>query len=392
GTTVGSVSVVIGTPTISVGAQTQATATARDPLGNALTGLPVAWTSSNSAVARIDASTGIVTGVAAGTSTISATTAGITGTATVTVVAPAGPAPVASVSVSLAASSIPVGGTTQATAVARDASGNVLTGRALVWSTSNPTVVTVDGATGLITGAGAGSATITGTSEGKSGTASITVTSGSTPPPTPPPAPVATVSVSITSSSIVVGATTQATATTKDASGNVLTGRTIAWSSSDATIATVDAVSGLVSGVNAGTATITATSEGKVGSIGVTVTLIPVATVTVSLAPSTIVIGGTSQATATARDASGNVLAGRPLAWSSSNSAIANVDAGTGTVTGVAAGTATIIATSGGKSGVATVTVTTVPVATVTVQLAANTLVVGGSTTATATTTDASGA
>src|SRR5205814_4107300 len=52
--------------------------------------------------------------------------------------------------------------------------------------------------------------------------------------------------------------------------GNVLTGRTISWTSSNAAVATVSGT-GLVSGVAAGSATITATSEGRSGQAQVTV-------------------------------------------------------------------------------------------------------------------------
>jgi len=90
--------------------------------------------------------------------------------------------------------------------------------------------------------------------------------------PTPPsqPAPVATVSVSL-SSTLQVKQTAQATATLKDASGNVLSGQTVAWTSSNTSVATVSA-SGLVTAGAAGSATITATSGGKTGSAALTVT------------------------------------------------------------------------------------------------------------------------
>jgi hypothetical protein len=71
---------------------------------------------------------------------------------------------------------------------------------------------------------------------------------------------------------VAVGATVQLTATLKDANGNTLTGRTVAWTTSNASFATVNSSSGLVSGVAAGSATITATSEGKSGTSAVTVT------------------------------------------------------------------------------------------------------------------------
>ena len=63
----------------------------------------------------------------------------------------------------------------------------------------------------------------------------------------------------------------QLTATTYDANGNVLSGRVITWSSGTPAVATVNG-NGLVTGVSAGSATITATSETKQGSSQITVT------------------------------------------------------------------------------------------------------------------------
>jgi len=87
-------------------------------------------------------------------------------------------------------------------------------------------------------------------------------------------APVATVTVSPASVSLGVGATQSLTATMRDASGNILTGRTVTWSSSAPLLATVVG-SGLVTGVAVGTASITATSEGQSGSAAVTITVLP---------------------------------------------------------------------------------------------------------------------
>jgi hypothetical protein len=63
-------------------------------------------------------------------------------------------------------------------------------------------------------------------------------------------------------------------ATVKDQQGNVMTGQTIAWSSSDAGVATVSG-SGVVTGVAAGSATITAATSGKSGTASITVTAPP---------------------------------------------------------------------------------------------------------------------
>src|SRR5207245_3172119 len=84
-------------------------------------------------------------------------------------------------------------------------------------------------------------------------------------------APVATVTLSPASASLAVGATQPLTATLKDAAGNVLTGRSVTWATSNAAVATVSG-SGLVSGLVVGPATITATSEGRSGTAAITVT------------------------------------------------------------------------------------------------------------------------
>ena len=259
----------------------------------------------------------------------------------------AGPPPVATLSVTLAQTSVVIGETTTATATPRDAGGTVLTGRAITWSSDNTAVATVS-ATGVVTAVSTGAARIIAGSEGQSGSATVTITVP----------PVASVTVSLASSSIVAGTTTQATATTRDASGVIVTGRLVSWSSDNTAVATVSTGSNtaVVTAVGSGTANITGTSEGRTGSAQVTVVATAVASVTVSLASSTIGIGRTTQATATTKDASGSVVTGRAVAWTSDNPAVATVSA-VGVVTGVAAGSANITATSEGQSGSTAVTV-----------------------------------
>ena len=77
----------------------------------------------------------------------------------------------------------------------------------------------------------------------------------------------------------------QLTATPKDADGNPLSGRIVVWTTSNANIATVSAT-GLVTGISVGgPVTITATSEDKSGTASVTVTPVPIASITVTLRP-----------------------------------------------------------------------------------------------------------
>src|SRR5207247_846767 len=268
---------------------------------------------------------------------------GVSDTAVVTVTV----APVSAVTVAPTAATIRVGATTQLQATTTDSAGNVLTGRTVTWA-SNNSAVTVNG-NGLATGAGTGSATITATSEGKSGTATVTVTN----------VPVATVTVAPASANLQTAQTVQLTATARDASGNILSGRVITWSSSNASVASVNG-SGLVTGAGAGSATITATSEGQSGTSSVTVTFVPVASVTVNPGSASVQVGQTVQLTATPKDANGTALPGRVVTWAGNNTAAATVSS-SGLVTGVATGTAGIIATSEGKSGSAAIVVGTPP-------------------------------
>jgi hypothetical protein len=170
--------------------------------------------------------------------------------------------PVATVDISPPSAIIAVGGTVQLTASLKDAGGEPLYGRVVTWASDAPGVADVS-PNGLVTGKTAGGpVTITATSEGQSGTSSVTVTATAE--------PVASVEVAPSSASIAVGGTVQLTATPKDAGGQPLTGRTITWASNATGVATVS-TTGLVTGVAAGPATVTATSEGQSGSSSITV-------------------------------------------------------------------------------------------------------------------------
>ena len=89
-----------------------------------------------------------------------------------------------------------------------------------------------------------------------------------------PSGPVATVTVTPPTAGVQVGEAVQLVAVTKDSAGNVLSGRAIVWSSSNGLRATVSA-NGAVTAHSGGTATITATSEGQIGTAVVTVTARP---------------------------------------------------------------------------------------------------------------------
>ena len=334
---VATVSVTPATLGLTVGKTGQLTATARDAAGNALSGRAITWVSAAPAVATVDG-TGLVTAAAVGAATITATSETKSGTAQVTV----SPVPVASVTVTPDHLGLTVGQEGQLTATPRDAAGNPLSGRATTWVSDAPAVATVDN-TGRVTAGAVGTATITATSETKSGTAAVTVSL----------VPVATVSVTPDHLDLTVGQQGQLTATPRDAGGNPLSGRAITWVSAAPAVATVDGT-GLVTAAAVGAATITATSETKSGAAQVTVSPVPVASVTVTPDHLDLTVGQQGQLTATPRDAAGNPLSGRAVSWGSLAPSVATVDA-TGLVTAVATGTTTVSATSEGKSGMATV-------------------------------------
>jgi len=172
------------------------------------------------------------------------------------------------------------------------------------------------------------------------------------------PIPVTSVSVSPATASVAIAASTQLAAATLDGNGTVITGRSVTWSTENASIATVSG--GRVTGVAPGNTTITATSEGKTGSAVVTVLPPPVATVTISPPAPTVREADTLRLTPALRSASGGVLTGRVVTWSSGTTANATVSAA-GLVTGIQPGTSVITATSEGVSATATITVTISP-------------------------------
>ena len=199
--------------------------------------------------------------------------------------------PVKSVTVALGSPQITVGSTTQATATLLDAQGLAVTDRQPLWSSLTPSVVSVS-ATGLVTGLQAGAATVRATSGAVSGDIAIVVLN-----------PVAaSITLSVVSDTLFVprGAI-QVIAAVKDASGQSIQSPTIFWQSSAPLIATVNST-GLVSAVAAGTATISASTDGQTAQHTLFVKVTPTANAPVitSITPATLLKpGGTYQVNGT---------------------------------------------------------------------------------------------
>ncbi|MES2703068.1 MAG: T9SS type A sorting domain-containing protein [Bacteroidota bacterium] len=271
------------------------------------------WTSSTPSVATIGLTSGAITGLSAGTTTITYVLGSATSTAVFTVSA----AP-ASIS----------GPTTICTSGTATLTNSVAGG---TWWSSNAAVATIGASTGIVNGVGGGYASMRYTmGPGCFVSSSMYVTTG---------AWVDSIEGPFT---ICIGGTGTLT--------NMTTGGT--WSSSNPSVATIGASTGVVSGVSAGTSMITYSVVGSCGT-GTRTQMI-----TVSGTTATGTIYGTGSVTVGATTTLYNTAGGGT--WSSSTASVATISS-TGVVTGVTAGTATITYTRTGCGGTAyTTTVVTV--------------------------------
>ncbi|HVS59675.1 MAG TPA: Ig-like domain-containing protein [Gemmatimonadaceae bacterium] len=164
------------------------------------------------------------------------------------------PPTLATLSVSVLPATFAVGQSATATAQGLDQFGASISTGVVSWSTESSAIATVN-ANGVVVGVSPASTNVIATGGGKQAQALVTVILP----------PVAIVTVSPATAAVAIGATQQLTANTLDGSGNPLTGRQVTWTSSNESRATVSST-GLVTGVTAGPATITATSEGNAGT------------------------------------------------------------------------------------------------------------------------------
>jgi uncharacterized protein YjdB len=357
--TVEEVDLTPAAPTLRAGATVVLTARARDANGNTVPVAPLTWSSSNTSVATVS-TTGVVSATAPGTARIAASARGVSATATVTVTE----RPVASLAMTPAIAAVRVGGTVLIRAQPFDAENVALVGRRVTWTSSDPTVARVDNL-GTVTGVAPGAVTVVATCEGRAAQSAVTITLP----------PIQTVTVTPSQDTLAVGTDRQFAATLRDAAGVALVGRLVVWSSGNLTVAAVSATGNVIA-LQPGTALISASSEGRVGTATVVVPARLAGTVALTPSVSTVTVGSTLTLQSQITDNAGNVLTNRPLTFASDAPAVAAVTAA-GVVTALAPGNARITATSEGKTGLASVQVVPMPVATVQITPASASLMVG---------------
>jgi len=334
----------------------------------------VSWRSSSPEVAT--AREGVVSAHRAGQARITATSLNGASAWTDLVVHPVPtddgvqPPEVATISVAPSSLVLTSGDTAGVTALLTDQAGDPVHGEQVTWSSSDPSVARVEetGNQATVIALSEGTATFTATSSGRTGTASVRVEAPPEPDDGPPQ--VGSVTVGPSSVDLIAGIAATLTASVRDVHGNLMAGEAVTWSSSNPSVATVQADGGqaTISGVSMGTATVTAVAGERAGSASVRVEAPPesddgppqVGSVTVGPSSVNLTAGNAATLTASVRDVHGNLMTGQTVTWSSSNPSVATVAGGgtQGLATALAPGSATITASSGGFEAAVRVEVT----------------------------------
>ncbi|MEG2889727.1 MAG: Ig-like domain-containing protein, partial [Aeromonas sp.] len=320
----------------------------------------VTWVSSNPAVATVNAS-GLVTGVAPGSTTITGNLEGQSAALAVTVTSAV--LNTGGLTITVPPLNLVAGLTGQLAATGSYSDGtSVDVTNSVNWISNNPIVATVGLNTGLVTAVLPGTATITGTLDGQTATLLVTVTSATLNPG----------GLVITTSPLVLaaGLTGQLAATGSYNNGsNVDVTASVNWVSSNPAAATVSA-SGLVTAVAPGAATITGTLDGQIATLLVTVTnaVLTQGGLTITVPPLNLAAGLTGQLAANGIYSNGaSVDVTTNVNWTSNNPLVAAVGLNSGLVTAVLPGTATITAMLDGQSTTVQVTVSNAVVVSVSI-------------------------
>jgi len=178
-----------------------------------------------------------------------------------------------------------------------------------------------------------------------------------------PAADVVSVAVTPATASVLIGATQQYTATANysDGSAQVVT-TTSAWTTGSPLVAGVGAATGLATGLTVGSSAISASFGGKTGSANLSVSApITLASIAVTPATPTILVGATQQFIATGTYSNGSSAVIAAPVWASGTLTVATINSA-GLASGLIPGTSIISATSAGITGNAVLTVNALPV------------------------------
>ena len=319
----------------------------------------VTWSSTNTGTATISnaaGSQGVANGVAAGTTTISATQGSIAGSTTLTVT----PATLTSINVQPTNPSIALGFNQQFTATGTFSYSTTLSLTTQVnWTSGTPATATISnaaGSQGLASSAATGTTQITASSGTVSGNTTLTVTA----------ATITAITVTAPAASVPAGVSQQytATATYSDGTTGAIT-NSVTWSSSNtaaATISNAAGSNGLATAVAAGATTISAVAQGVTGSTPLTVTAAVLNSIAVTPANRSVPLGVSPQFTATGTysdNSSRDITA--DVTWTSGTPSVAtisNANGSAGLATTIATGTTAITAAIGNTLGSTNLTVT----------------------------------
>lgn len=312
----------------------------------------VTWSSSNEKIATVV--DGKVTGVAAGSVTITAKAGDKTATCAVTVSEAV--IPVTEISLDKERLELTEGDTETLTATVKPDNA---TDKKVTWSSSDENIATV--VDGKVTAVKEGTVTIAAKAGDKTATCAVVVNKKVI--------PVTKVTLDRTSLSLAPGETAELKATVEP---DDATDKTVTWTSSDEAIATV--VDGVVTAVTEGDVVITATAGDESATCDVTVSepYIPVEELILDKTSLEIIKGDTEIITATVKP---DDATEKKVEWSSADETIATVDKN-GKVTGTGGGVTTVTASIGDLEATCTVTVT-VPVESITLDKTSLTMKVG---------------
>src|SRR5918999_279279 len=198
---------------------------------------------------------------------------------------------------------------------------------------------------------------------------------------TAPTGPVVVASVRVTPNqqSLFVGQSVELDAEPLASDGRPLADRAVQWTSSDEALATVSGT-GFVEAKGEGPVTITATSEGKKGYAQITVSRIPIASVTANVTQLSLELGDTYALVASPKDAAGNPLTDRVCSWVSTDvmaAPLTPTGLQTATVTAHRTATVTLTARCEGKTADVAVTITPLKVARIVASIEAIALEIG---------------